>query len=444
MIGASLSGVTFISVPGEVGTSGFSYFQVVLGYLAGYLIIGTILLPLYYKLNLVSIYTYLQKRFGELTYKTGSFFFLLSRTIGAAVRLFLVAKVLQIAFFDAFQIRFELTVIITICLIYIYTYRAGIKTIVWTDTLQTFFMLASVVASVFIIGDKLDLSTIEIFSTISEHEYSQIFVWEWRSPNNFWKQFIAGAFIAIAMTGLDQDMMQKNLTCKNLGDAQKNMFWFSVILVPVNLLFLSLGVLLYAFSAKMGIPLPETTDKLFPYLAVNHFSMFAGVIFLLGIIAAAFSSADSALTALTTAFCIDFLKLDINKDKPNTRTAKRLTHLGFSVIVFLAIVIFNKINNQSVVWAVFKIAGYTYGPLLGMFAFGLFTNRKIADQIVPIVAFLSPVATYFANAYSEKLFDGYQFGFELLVLNGAITFMGMLAFSNNKNNVKPAHNQLIN
>ncbi|MBN1251508.1 MAG: sodium:solute symporter [Bacteroidales bacterium] len=443
MIGASLSGVTFISVPGEVGNSNFAYFQMVIGYLLGYFVIATVLLPIYYKLNLVSIYTYLEKRFGFYSYKTGSIFFLISRVIGASFRLFLVATVLQLAFFDNFGIPFSVTVIVTILLIWVYTNKAGIKTIVWTDTLQTSFMLLAVIISVILIGKDLNLSFTEIVSEIKNSTHSTIFDWNWKSGTNFFKQFIGGAFIAIAMTGLDQDMMQKNLTCRNIKDAQKNMFWFSITLLPVNFLFLSLGVLLYTYVSKMGISFEslngfifneETarylqTDKLYPSLAINNFSIIAGITFLLGIIAAAFSSADSALTALTTSFTVDILGIDVTKESKETQKKKRLIHLGFSFLIFIVILIFKIINDDSVINMVFKVAGYTYGPLLGLFTFGLFTKRKIIDKFVPIIAVLSPILTFVINYYSEAIFFGYKFGFELLLVNGFIMFLGLYLLS---------------
>jgi len=440
MIGASLSGVTFISVPGEVGNSSFYYFQMVIGYLLGYFVIATILLPIYYKLSLVSIYSYLEKRFGFSSYKTGAAFFLLSRVIGASFRLFLVATVLQLAFFDSFGIPFAVTVIVTIMLIWLYTYRAGIKTIVWTDTLQTLFMLLAVIISIYLISKEMHLSFSGLIAEIHTSKYSGIFDWDWHSERNFFKQFFAGAFIAIVMTGLDQDMMQKNLTCRNLKDAQKNMFWFSITLVPVNFLFLSLGALLYAYFAKSGLVFsgPDSfqfsyeaskfvhTDKLFPELAINHFGIVAGITFLLGIIAAAFSSADSALTALTTSFTVDILGIDVNKESISTQKKKRIVHLGFSLLIFLVILVFKWINNDSVINMVFKVAGYTYGPLLGLYAFGLFTRYQVKDKFVPIIAIISPIATYLINEYSETILWGYRFGFELLLVNGLIMFLGLL------------------
>ena len=434
MIGASLSGVTFISIPGEVGSlisgaepvyKAFSYFQLVLGYLLGYFVIANVLMPMYYKLNLVSIYSYLDQRFGIKTYKTGSMFFLLSQSMGASLRLFLVAGVLQIAFFDSYNIPFVVTVTITILLIWVYTFRGGIKTIVWTDTLQTFFMLLAVGITIVIVAKNLNLSFSGLVSVIDDHPYSKIFVWDWKSSKYFVKQFFSGAFIAIVMTGLDQNMMQKNLTCKNIGEAKKNMYWFSFILVPANFLFLSLGLLLYLYAAKMGIAIPERSDDLYPILALNHFQPFVGIVFLLGIIAAAFSSADSALTSLTTAFCVDFLNL---KELPEeTQKRKRfMVHIGFSFLVFLIIVVFRIINNDSVITAVFIVAGYTYGPLLGLYSFGLFTKWKIKDSLVPYVAIAAPILTFIASRYSSIIIPGYNMGFEVLILNGLLTFIGLM------------------
>ena len=374
MIGTSLSGVTFISVPGEVGNSNFSYFQIVLGYLLGYFVIATILMPLYYKLNLVSIYTYLDKRFGFFSYKTGSFFFLLSRIIGSSFRLFLVASVLQIIFFDSLNIPFFISVFITISLIWVYTYKGGIKTIVWTDTLQTFFMLSAVIITILIIMNEMDLNFSKAKDIIISSSYSDVFIFDWKNERFFLKQFFSGAFIAIVMTGLDQDMMQKNLTCKNLSDAQKNIFWFCIVLLFANILFLTLGALLYLYADFIQMPVPSRTDNLYPLIAINHLSIFGSIVFLLGIIAAAYSSADSALTSLTTAFCIDFLNFEKRNDIQK-KSVRLKVHLLFSVIIFFVIQIFNLINDESVINAIFKAAGYTYGPLLGLFSFGILRKR---------------------------------------------------------------------
>ena len=432
MIGATLSGVTFISVPGWVGATEFNYMQMVLGYLIGYGFIALVLMPLYYKLNLVSIYQYLEHRFGPKAYRTGAFFFLLSRTIGAAFRLFLVAGVLQIAFFDHYGIPFSVSVLVTIVLIWVYTFRGGIKTIVWTDTLQTLFMLTAVGTSIIIIADNLDLSLTAIPEVIRESNYGQWFVWEWSTKQNFFKQFFSGAFIAIVMTGLDQDMMQKNLTCKTLGEAQKNMYWFSITLVFIKMLFLTLGALLFMYATQNSIVMPERADDLFPVLALNHLGTFAGITFLLGITAAAYSSADSALTALTTSFCVDFLGFT---DETDNRKLRTKVHLGFSVLLFFVILIFRLINDDSVISSVFTAAGYTYGPLLGLYSFGLFTKWSVIDKWVPLVALSSPIVSFILSTFSKELFFGYQFGFEILIINGLLTFIGLLIIREKKVNL---------
>ncbi|WP_346862767.1 sodium:solute symporter [uncultured Draconibacterium sp.] len=428
MVGATLSGVTFISVPGEVGNSAFSYLQFVFGNIVGYWLVAGILLPLYYKLNLVSIYSFLDQRFGPRSYKTGSFFFLISKLIGAAFRLFLVAGVLQIAFFDAFNIPFYLTVIVTIGLIWVYTFRGGIKTIVWTDTLQTLFLVSAVIFTIVSIAKSLDLNFGALLKEISQDQNSQIFFWDWRSGNNFFKQFLAGMFITIVMVGMDQDMMQKNLTCKNKKEAQKNMLVFSLSFLVTVFLFLGLGVLLYIFAEKNGIAIPESTDDLYPLLALHHFGLPVGVAFLLGITAAAYSSADSALTALTTSFSVDFLKIERFDEKKRQRI-KMGSHLLFSILLIVVILAFKAINNESIVVAVFKVAGYTYGPILGLFIFGMYTKRKVNDKWVPWIGVSAPVICYFISQYSEILFNGYRFGFELLIVNGLITILGLLLIS---------------
>ncbi len=428
MIGATISGVTFISVPGEVGHSNWFYLQFLLGNFVGYWIIALVLIPLYYKLNLVSIYTYLNIRFGRSSYRTGSFFFILSQTIGASFRLYLVAGVLQIAVFNQLNVPFWSTVLITIFLIWLYTFRAGIKTVVWTDSLQTLFILLSVGLTIILISKELNQNFKEMVTGIANHPYSQVLDWDWKSKTNFFKQFFAGLGMVIVLNGLDQNMMQKNLTCKNQKEAQKNIFWFSLAFIIANILFLSLGVLLYSFSAQKGIAIPVHTDDLFPMLALNHFGLFAGILFLLGIIASAYSSADSALTALTTAFCIDFLRIDPASDQG--RHKRFWVHIGFSFLMFLVIVLFRVINDKSVVSAVFTVAGYTYGPLLGLFSFGILTNRRVIDRWVPIICVLAPVVCYILNLFSKEWFNGYQFGFELLLLNGALVFIGLWFISN--------------
>lgn len=423
MVGATLSGVTFISVPGWVGATRFTYMQMVMGYMVGYFFIATVLMPLYYRLNLISIYQYLDQRFGPKSYKTGAFFFLLSRTIGAAFRLFLVAGVLQLAFFDHYGIPFWVSVLVTIILIWVYTFRGGIKTIVWTDTLQTLFMLTAVGVSIIIITKDLNLSIGSLPAVIGQSGYGQVFAWDWHSKQNFFKQFFSGAFIAIVMTGLDQDMMQKNLTCKSIGEAQKNMLWFSVTLFIVKFVFLTLGALLFIYATQNNIALPERMDDLFPMLALNHLGTLAGITFLLGITAAAYSSADSALTALTTSFCVDFLGFKEDEDNKATRTR---VHLGFSLLLFVVIIIFRIISDDSVISAVFTAAGYTYGPLLGLYAFGLFTNWQVHDKWVPYTAVASPVVSYIISINSQAWFNGYNMGFEIVILNGLLTFIGLL------------------
>lgn len=424
MVGATLSGVTFISVPGEVGNSNWTYLQFVMGNMVGYAVIALVLIPLFYRLKLVSIYEYLRNRFGRHSYLTGSSFFILSQTIGASFRLFLAALVLQIAFFDAFGIPFWVTVLTTIVLIWLYTFRGGIKTIVWTDTLQTSFLILAVLISLYILMDHLDLSLGGVVSVVSDSDMSKTFDWDWRSNTNFFKNFLAGIFITIAMNGLDQNVMQKNLTIDNTRDAQKNIFWFSLTFFIATVLFLALGVLLYVYSANMGIAIPESTDDLYPMLALEHFGIAAGVVFMLGIIAAAFSSADSALTALTTSFCVDILNLPSKKVESQKRT-RLLVHIGFTVLMFCVIVVFSQLNDSSVVNAVFKVAGFTYGPLLGLFAFGLLSKMEVRDKFVPIICILSPIISVILDYNSESWFNGYSFGFEILLVNAAITCFGL-------------------
>jgi len=427
MVGASLSGVTFISVPGWVGASQFSYMMVVIGYLLGYFAIARILLPLYYKMNLTSIYTYLESRFGFWSYKTGAFYFLLSRIIGASFRMFLVVNVLQIFVFNAWNIPFGVTIALFILLIWLYTFKGGIRTIVWTDTLQTTFMLLAVGISVYLISVRMNLSLSGLITMIADSDYSKILVSDWQDKRFFLKQFFSGAFIAIVMTGLDQDMMQKNLSCRNLKDAQKNMITLSWILVPVNLLFLSLGAILFLYATQAGISIPELTDDLFPTIAVQHLGAFSGIVFLIGLVAAAYSSADSALTALTTSFTVDFLgieKKDQLSERQKMRTRKQV-HIVISIVVLFVILLFRAINDQAVIEKLFTIAGYTYGPLLGLYAFGLFTRWKVNDQWVPLIALLSPVICYFLSISSEVMLNGYKFGFELLIVNGLLTFAGL-------------------
>lgn len=425
MIGASLSGVTFISVPGWVEASKFSYMQVVLGYIIGYLVIGTVLLPLYYRLNLTSIYTYLEGRFGTYSYKTGASFFLISRVVGASFRLYLVANVLQIILFDDLGVSFWQTVTITVMLIWLYTFKSGIKTIVWTDTLQTLFMLVAVGVAIYFVSDELGLSGGGILGYVMDSDLSQVFFFDdYNSGDYFWKQFISGAFIAIVMTGLDQDMMQKNLTCRSLKDAQKNMFWFTIVLTITNFVFLSLGLLLTVYAQQNGIDAQK--DDLFPLLAKNHFGVGVFVFFLLGLIAAAYSSADSALTALTTSFSIDILEIEKNNSEAKQVRLRKRIHIAFSFVLIFVIVAFKYvIKDESVIAKLFVFAGYTYGPLLGLYAFGLFTKWNVKDKLVPFIAIASPILSYIISFYSQKWL-GFEFGFFILILNGLLTFLGLI------------------
>ncbi|MDT0645291.1 sodium:solute symporter [Zunongwangia sp. F260] len=426
MIGASLSGVTFISIPGTVETQAFSYFQVVLGYTVGYAVIGLVLLPLYYRMNLTSIYTYLENRFGQYSYKTGASFFLLSRVVGSSFRLFLVANVLQLIVFDAMGVPFYITVSITILLIWLYTFKSGINTIVWTDTLQTLFMLLALGITIVVISEDLNFSPFNIIGYLSESEFSKMFFFEdWRTRDYFFKQFISGAFIAIVMTGLDQDMMQKNLTCRNLKDAQKNMFWFTMVLTVVNFFFLALGVLLTDYAEINGIT--ERKDDLFPAIATSgELGLGVAILFILGLIAAAYSSADSALTALTTSFSIDILDIEKKYSEEKQVNIRKLIHVLISVLLILVMLIFKyAIADKSVINKLFEFAGYTYGPLLGLYTYGLFTKWNVKDKLVPVVAILSPILSYIISINSLVWF-GFEFGFFILILNGLLTFLGLI------------------
>jgi len=451
MIGSSLSGITFISVPGSVGKVGLSYFQVVLGYLVGYWVIIAVLMPLYYKMNLVSIYTYLEQRFSKWSYKTGAFFFLVSRSIGSALRLYLAATVLQLFLFDAWGVPFIVTVATTIVLIWIYTFRGGVKTIVYTDSFQTLFLVSAVGIAVWQITSRLDLSFSEMVSTVNASSYSRIFHFD--DPNSslfFPKQFFGGMFITITMTGLDQEIMQKNLTCKTLDDAKKNMFWFSFIMAAVTFLFLLLGALLYIYSSANGLAIPAASDELFPRLALNDLGLLVGVFFLLGIIASSYASADSALAGLTTSFCIDFLNFK-DKQEDVKRKQKFIVHVGFSLLFLIIILVFKEINERSLIDAVLTVASYTYGPLLGLFSFGLATKRQVKDRFVPLVCAVSILLCILISPPSQKvmceslpavfcdysawrleLLNGYEIGLELLIINGLITFLGLLLISSKK------------
>jgi Na+/proline symporter len=436
MIGTSISGVTFISIPGVVGGNGlnqdFSYMQVVLGYLVGYAVIALVLMPIYYKLNLTSIYGYLEQRFGYNAYKTGAAYFLLSRSIGSAFRLYLAIIVLQQFVMNYFGVPFWLTAFVALALIWLYTFRGGIHTVIWTDTFQTTCFLVALVITIVAIGQTLGMNFGELIGMVARSEYSQLFFFEggWSDPNNFFKQFISGALITIVMTGLDQDMMQKNLSCKSIGDAQKNMFTFSVTLLVVNILFLTLGALLYIYAAQIGLEIPAKTDYLYPTIAFNHLPPLMGIVFVLGLIAATYASSDSALTALTTSFCVDFLNFEKNERPEEVQQRQRFyVHIGMTLLLFVMIIIFNLINDETVINGLFKAAGYTYGPLLGLFAFGIFTKRFINNQFVIAVCVAAPILSFLLDYYSKDLLAGFQFGFLILAVNGLLTFLGLWAIS---------------
>tara|TARA_B110000858_G_scaffold77657_1_gene90033 strand:+ start:2023 stop:3534 length:1512 start_codon:yes stop_codon:yes gene_type:complete len=454
MIGASLSGITFISIPGSVAkysvesglspTDQFSYMQMVFGYFVGYLIVAYVLLPIYYRMELTSIYSYLEKRFGFWSYKTGAGFFLLSRLIGASIRLLLVSSVLQLILFDDIGIPFEFTVITSVLLIWIYTHKGGIKTIIWTDIVQTFFMLASVIITVWLIGDALELSQKKGFvNEIANSGYSKIFYFEnWEQGNYFWKHFLGGIFITIGMTGLDQDMMQKNLSCKNLKSAQLNMVSFGGVLVIVNLIFLVLGALLFMYfektgfgSAVLNVENPRT-DLLFAEIANSgSLGILVPILFLLGLIAAAYSSADSALTSLTTSFSVDFMNI---KDKPinSQNKIRRNSHLLMSFLLIVLILILRNYSDDSAIWMLIKLAGFTYGPMIGLFFFGIITKRELKDKYVPIISVIVPfivaIVWYLHGQEKIPFLGSYKFGAELIIYNSALSFVGLLLISKAK------------
>jgi Na+/proline symporter len=446
MIGTAISGITFISVPGEVGNPDlqFKYFQFVLGCALGFIIVAKVLLPLYYRMNLTSIYGYIEQRLGVVSYKTAASIFLIGRTIGSAFRLYLVVFVLQKYVFDDLHVPFAVTVLISLGLIFAYTYRGGLKTIIITDTLQTFFLISSVFLTIYFICQSLNFNMIEAFEQVKNSNYSKVFFYEdYLAGTYYWKQILGGIFVTIATVGLDQDLMQKNLSCKNIGDAQKNMFTFTGIFLVINIFFLSVGALLYLYAEKNGIAVPQVngvarTDLLFPEIAIHHLSIIPTIVFLLGLTAATFATTDSALTALTTSFCVDFLGMDKteNQNKPNIVRTRHLVHVGFSILMFMVIILFNAINDDSVVKMVFKIATYTYGPLLGLFAFGLFMKSKaVHDKLVPYICLISPAICFLITQNSERLFGKYIIDNELIIVNGLITFLGLLLIS------KPATSQ---
>ncbi len=440
LIGDSLSGVTFISVPGQVGTTRWSYLQVVFGYALGYVLIARLLLPLYYRLQLTSIYSYLGTRFGRSAERTGAGFFLLSRTLGAAARLYLAAGVFQKFVFDPLGIPFWLAVSCIIGLMLVYTWHGGIKTLVWTDSYQSLFLVFGVVVSIVLMAADLCLGFGQCVSEVVRSPLSQVFFWDWRSPDNFWKQFASGAAIAVVMTGLDQNSMQKNLSCRSLGAAQKNLYTFAVILVAVNVFFLALGVLLYRFLEIRGIQAPAQPDQLFPTIAFQHLGTGAALVFVLGLTAATFNSADSVLTTLTTSFCIDFLGFERRTDLTPAQQARwrHGIHFGFAVVLLGAILVFRAVNQGSVIQLVLKMAGYTYGPILGLFLLGLATRVRVGGFMVPVVCGLAPLACAVLARNSARWFDGYEFGFELLILNGLLVAGGLAALARGSQGKTPA------
>ena len=426
MIGSSISGVTFVSVPGMVAASGFSYLQMVLGFVAGQIIIAFVLIPLFYRMNLVSIYEYLENRFGISSYKTGAWFFFISKMLGAAVRLFLVCLTLQLLVFEPFHLPFILNVIITVALVWLYTFREGVKSLIWTDSLKTFCLVVSVVLCIYYIASDLHLGFGSMIATISENDFSRMFFFDdVNDKRYFFKQFLAGVFTMIAMTGLDQDMMQRNLSCKNFKDSQKNMITSGISQFFVILLFLMLGVLLYIFTARQGIENPEKSDELFPMIATgDYFPAIVGVLFIIGLISAAYSAAGSALTALTTSFTVDILGAKNKAENELVKIRKRV-HIGMAVTMGVVIFVFNLLNNTSVIDAVYILASYTYGPILGLFAFGIFTKKQVRDKYIPWVAIASPILCFILQKNSERWFNGYQFSYELLIFNALFTFIGL-------------------
>jgi SSS family transporter len=424
-IGAAISGVTFVSVPGMVAVSGFSYLQMVLGFAVGQLIIAFVLIPLYYRMNLVSIYEYLENRFGISSYKTGAWFFFISKMLGASVRLFIVCVVLQLLVFGQLHLSFLLNVIFTVGIVWLYTFRCGVKSLIWTDSLKTFCLIVSVVLTIYYIGKNMGLNVGSLWSLISDSDMSKTFFFDDGNDRRyFWKQFTAGVFTMIATTGLDQDMMQKTLSCKNFRDARKNMITGGILQIFINFLFLTLGVLLYVYAANRQIVLPAGGDDVFPFLAMQ-FSPVAGVLFIVGLISAAYAAAGSALTALTTSFTVDILESPNRKTEAEVASVRRKVHIGMAVVMAIVIFIINLLNNDSVINTVYMVASYTYGPLLGMFAFGMFTKKAVKDRWVPLVAIVSPVLCFILDINSQAWFNGYQFSHERLILNALITFLGL-------------------
>ena len=431
MIGASISGVTFVSVPGMVLTSDMTYIQTCIGFIFGYFAVAFILLPVYYRLRLTTIYSYLDHRLGRQAYRTGAAFFILSKVVGSAVRFYVVCAILQRFVLDALGVPFVVTVVAMVGLIWLYTRRGGIKTLVWTDTFQTLCMFAALILIIYNVARHLGMSMGEAADMVAADSHSRIFVFDdWITKQNFWKQFLSGIFIVIVMTGLDQDMMQKNLTCKSLREAQKDMCTYGFAFVPANLLFLSLGVLLVALASKEGVALPASGDELLPmFAATGQMGMAVVVLFTVGVVASSFSSADSALTALTTSCCVDLWS------RPDDEKLRRRVHFGVSAAFVVFILLFRSLNSTSVIDAIYVLCSYTYGPLLGLFAYGLLTRRGVSGRLVPWIAVASPVVCFAVDSLSKTVF-GYTFGYELLMLNGLLTFAGLWITGRKETDVK--------
>ena len=433
MIGVAISGITFISVPGQVGDTQFSYFQMVIGYAIGLGVVAFVLLPVFYKINAISIYSYLRQRFGKRTHKTGTIFFLVAQVATAAFKLFLMAHVLQLIIFNTLKIPFGITVLITLLLIWLYTYRGGIQTVIFTDTLQTTFLLLAVVLSIWSISRQLDLSVVDMYHQMKSRNLAKVFFWSWDSPENFFKLLLTGILLTIMTNGMDQSVMQKHLTCKNLKASQKNIVTLAIILLGVNMLFLFLGGSLHLFGEMRGLHLPEKTDSIYPVLAIDHLGLLTGTFFLVGIAAAAYSSADSSLTGLTTSFCVDVLNKNFSDNKYDR--LRQGVHLGFTLLIYVIILIFNAINNESVLYAFIRTSGFIYGPLVGLFAFGIFSRRSVADRWIPLVAIAAPVICIIFDLNSKTWFNGYEFGYNILVINSLVSFAGIYLLSVlNKNN----------
>jgi Na+/proline symporter len=430
MVGVGISGITFISVPGQVVDTQFSYFQMVIGYALGLFIVAFLMLPVYYKIQAISIYSFLKERFGNYSHKTGAIFFLMAQTASASFRLFLMAYVLQIALFEPMGMPFWVTVSVTLLLIWFYTYRGGIKTVIFTDTLQTTFLIAALILCLWSISSRLNLSAGELYSTMDEQGISQIFFWSWEDPKNFFKLIFVGTLLTVMTNGLDQSIMQKHLTCKDLASSQKNIVTLAIILLAVNILFLFLGGALQLFARHEQLSIPEQTDKIFPMLALDHLGLAAGIFFFIGIAAAAYSSADSSLTGLTTSFCVDIL--NFNEKNENNRKLRHMIHFGFTVVLFILILVFNQVNDQSVLYAFIRTSGFIYGPLLSVFFFGMYSRRTIRDGLIPVICIISPLISVVIDQKSPQWFNGYEFGYDILLLNSILTLIALFLLSKKK------------